>query len=200
MGWLQSEGDVQILRDDLSASVGDRLVAVRYLTIDYARWEVAPDFRGPRILRTSTDWHDEHIAHLLGDTLDYGVELDLESGRTLAITWESPGYHESLEVFGGKVIDSFLDPEPDIAVCEVGTTSRWRPLLGEVMTAIEAHYIPWAPDDGFWCSRVNLYFGATNVVLLLGALTSDGALIPSADNVVVLFAPASLPEWELRLG
>lgn len=200
MGWLSSESEVQSLRDDISAFVGDTLVAVRYLTLDYARWEVARDHRGPRPLTTRSDWQDEGIAHPGGDTLDFGVELDLHSGRTLAVSWETPGHHESLAIFGGQLIGSTLEHNPDIAICDVGTTSRWRPLVGKAMTAIDLHYIPWAPHEGFWCTRVRIDFGSTNVVLLLGELTMGGELVPSADNVAVLFEPASLPEWELRLG
>lgn len=200
MGWLSSEREVQSLRDEISAFVGDTLVAVRYFTLDYARWDVAPDLRGPRALTTQTDWQDEGIAYPQGDTLVFGVELDLNSGRTLAVTWQLPGHHESLEILGERLIASTLDHNPDVAVCDVGTTSRWRPLVGKAIAAIYLHYIPWAPHEGFWCTRVHIDFGSTNVVLLLGELTIAGELVPSADNIAVLFDPVTLPEWELRLG
>lgn len=55
MGWLPSEREVQAVRDDVSAFIGDTLVAVRYFTLDYARWEVAP-IPGSDHLRMPVYW------------------------------------------------------------------------------------------------------------------------------------------------
>ena len=189
-----------MLRDNVHAFVAAELVAVRYLALDYTRIDMAPDHRGPRAITDPIEWVAPDWTHILGDGVDYGVELDLSSGRTLAISWEPPGNHESLDLFAGKLIGSVLDDEPDVAVWEVTTRSRWSHLVGNAITAIDLHYVPWAPNDGYWCTRVTLEFGPTNVVLLLGDFTDEGDLAPSANNVAVLFSPASLPEWELRLA
>lgn len=200
MGWLSSLDDVQMLRADVQSLVGAELVAVRYVALDYRRFDLAPGHRGPRVIIDQIEWMAPDWTHASGDGIDYGVELDLSSGRTLAVTWESPGNHESLDVFAGKLIGSVLDVEPDVAVWEVTTGSRWSDLIGNPITAIELHYVPWAPDEGYWCTRVTVEFGRANVVLLLGEFTPTGDVAPSADNVAVLFSPQSLPEWELRLA
>jgi hypothetical protein len=188
MAWFSSLDDVQMLRDELHELVSAELVTVRYLTLDYTRFAVAADHSGPRAIADETEWTAPHWTHPIGDGVDFGVELDLSSGRTLSIAWEPPGSHESLEVFPGRLIGSLLDDEPDVAVWDVTARSRWTDLVGRTITAIDPHYIPWAPNDGYWCTRVALHFGAAAVVLLLRAFTENGDLTPSANNIAVLFS------------
>ena len=199
MGWLPSLDDVEILRADVQSFVSAELVAVRYVALDFQRFDVAPDHRGPRQITDLIEWAAPGWAHASGDGIDCGVELDLSFGRTLAVTWESPGRHESVDVFGGKLVGSVFDEEADVAVWDVTSGSRWSQFIGDVITSIELHYIPWAPGDGYWCTRVTIGFESADVVLLLGDFDEVGLLEPSANNVAVLFSPKSLPEWERRL-
>lgn len=198
VGWVRSVDDVEEMRRAAGVVVGEELVGVRYLTIDYGRFEIAPTHRGPRFVTDLSEWFSPPWLCGPGDSVDFGVELDLASGRALSVTWEAPGNHESLDVFPGRLIDSALYQSPDVAAWDVSSTPRWRQLVGHPITAVDLHFIPWAPDDGFWCTRVAFSFGTQSVVLMLGEIAADGQIAPSADNVAVLFSPNELPAWELR--
>lgn len=198
MGWLESLDEVEAVRREVHASVGAELVSVRYFTLDYGRSDIAPGHHGPRIISDVSEWSSPQWSCGPGDSVDFGVELDLSSGRTLSVTWETPGNHESLDVFPGRLIGSRLDDSPDVAVWEVTETSRWQEFVGAVITAVDLHFIPWAPGQGFWCTRVAVSFGNQTVVMMLGEIGVNGNIEPSADNVAVLFSPSGLPAWERR--
>lgn len=69
------------------------------------------------------------------------------------------------------------------------TESSWRPHAAACSP-------PWAPDDGYWCTRVTITIGGSDIQLLGGEADAGQILAPSANNIAVLFAPARLPEWE----
>jgi len=91
-----------------------------------------------------------------------------------------------------------LVEERDVAIWDVGTRSRWQPFIGADAVAVTLNYEPWDASGAFWCTRIELAFSSASVVLLLGEAGRDGEVGPSADNVAVLFEPATLPPWERR--
>lgn len=198
MAWVQSLDEVKHAREALRPFIGSTIVGVRYITIDYRRWDVSPEHRGPRVIDDPLELASPPWSYRIADSADFGVELDMASGRTLSIGWETPGEHESLQVFPGRLVGSVLDASPDVAIWDLAASSRWRELIGRTITELDVHYIPWSPDEGFWCTRVKLAFGDSEVVLLLGEVDQTESIVPSADNIAVLFPPVDLPEWELR--
>lgn len=198
MAWVQSLDEVGRARGALRTFIGSTIVGVRYITIDYRRWDVSPDHRGPRVIDDRVELASPPWSHRIADSVDFGVELDTASGRMLSIGWETSVEHESLEVFPGRLIGSVLDASPDVAIWDVASSSRWREFIGRPITTVDVHYMPWSPDGGFWCTRAAVAFGDSQVVLLLGEVDQTESIVPSADNIAVLFPPIALPEWELR--
>ena len=75
------------------------------------------------------------------------------------------------------------------------SAGRWDRYLGHEISDVQLHYRPWAPDDGYWCSRVTITVRGSDIQFLGGQAEAQ-TLAPSADNIAVLFPPAPLPEWE----
>jgi len=62
------------------------------------------------------------------------------------------------------------------------------------ITDLSLHYAPW-PGGGYWCPRITIAFGDRLVYLLLGDRDAEQRLVPSSDNIAVLFSPDLLPDW-----
>ena len=73
---------------------------------------------------------------------------------------------------------------------------RWDGFIGYEISDVQLHYRPWAPGEGFWCTRVTITVRGSDIQFLGGQAESQ-VLAPSADDIAVLFPPARLPEWEL---
>jgi hypothetical protein len=86
--------------------------------------------------------------------------------------------------------------DADVAVWDVSQAGRWDSFTGAPITDVVLHYRPWAPGDGYWCSRITLDFDGRPVHMLLGQPDAGQQLAAAANNIAVLFPPAPLPEWE----
>ncbi len=85
-----------------------------------------------------------------------------------------------------------------MAVWDVSHAGRWDRFVGEQVSDVRLAYKPWAPDDGYWCSRITLTVLGSDIQMLLGEAGPgpDNELHRSADNIAVLFPPVQLPDWE----
>jgi hypothetical protein len=81
-------------------------------------------------------------------------------------------------------------------VWDVSHAGRWDSFMGVAITDVMLHYRRW-PGDGYWCSRIAVDFGGRVVHLLLGDAGAEQRLVPSSDNIAVLFPGEPLPSWEL---
>jgi hypothetical protein len=79
----------------------------------------------------------------------------------------------------------------------VSRAGRWDRFIGREILDVRLHYRPWAPHDGYWCTRVTLTIDGSDLQLLGGQADAGQRLAPAADNIAVLFPGARLPEWEL---
>ena len=68
--------------------------------------------------------------------------------------------------------------------------------MGVEITDVMLHYRRW-PGGGYWCSRITIAFGDRLVHLLLGDADAEQRLVPSSDNIAVVFSPDPLPDWAL---
>jgi hypothetical protein len=176
--------------------VGLRLQAVRYVDIDYFREDVAAGHAGPRPV-TAAEWRAPVWRCAGFDSVDYGVELQMQGGRVFSMTWDPPGMREGIGLRELPLLGTGVRADADVAIWDVSERSGWAGLLGADVTDVRLHYTPWDDHDGgFWCPRITIRLGGAAVELLLGQAGPDGQLEPAADNVAVLFDPARLPDWD----
>lgn len=177
--------------------IGLALAQVRYVNLDYRRFDLAAPYDGPRHIVDANEWQQPTWSYPACDSVDHGVELTMTNDRRFTVTWDSPGWIEGIGLREQPVFGFAVTETADVAVWDVGERSRWSSLIGATVTDVELHYRPWDYPAGFWCSRISIDFGPTRVELLLGQGAADGSITPSADNVVVCFDADKLPTWEL---
>lgn len=84
--WAASSAEVAARRDLADEMVGERVRAVRYLTLDYRRDELHPELtdRGPRTIHAEAEWIEPTWLYGGFDAIDYGLELETLRRRVLA--------------------------------------------------------------------------------------------------------------------
>jgi hypothetical protein len=176
--------------------IGLALTEVRYVNLDYRRFELAASYDGPRQILDEQEWQAPTWRYPGCDSVDHGVELTMTNGRQFTVTWDTSGWIEGIGLREQPLIGSAVTETADVAVWDVGARSRWSQLIGVAVTGVGLHYRPWDYPAGFWCSRISIEFGPIGVELLLGQGNADGSIAPSADNVAVCFDVDTLPAWE----
>ncbi len=193
--WAPDRAGVEERLNVASRLNGSRLRAVRYFDIDYGRGTLAPHWRGPRQVVDEDEWKDPSWRFPDCDSIDYGLELETESGRIFSVTWDSPGEREGVGIDEVPLIGSGFQDDADVAVWDVRDRSRWHGFIGQEIVAVQPRYRSW-PPSGFWCSRIAVQFSQGCVELLLAQEHPGGEIEPAGDNVAVLFPPTPLPYWE----
>jgi len=161
---------------------------VRYLNIDYSRWNLVPEHLGPRHIADAQEWLEPTWRYRDCDSIDFGVELETKDHRVFSVTWDPPGDQEGLGIREQPLLGSALTADADVAVWDVTTHSGWPALTGRPMNDVTMHYENWGrPGEGFWCRHISVQIGTTGVEFLLAEGQVDGSIGPSADNVAVMF-------------
>ncbi len=173
--------------------VGQRIVQVAYVDIDYRGWDLGyRDQSSRRAITDPAEWREPTWDAGSFHHLDFGVELTTDRGETWGITWDSPipVDEESIRLQRTPVSDGG-------AVWDVTEWEPWRSCLSAPVSDIALRYHRWSDDwPGFWCTRVTLFFNDSRVEVLLGDRDQAAALTPSADNLAVLLDVTALPQWE----
>jgi hypothetical protein len=193
--WAGSLVEVEQRRQHARRLAGLQLAAVRYCEIDYAMEGRAGGQEGPRQVVSAAEWQEPSFRYEFGDCMDYGVELQTACGRVFTVSWDSPGRHEGIWLREVPLVGGAVAAAADTAIWDVSRAGRWDPFIGQEISAVQLHYRPWAPGDGYWCNRVTITVRGSDIHLLGGQAEAQ-MLVPSADNIAVLFPPAPLPEWE----
>ncbi len=195
--WVKTLEEVEEARVHARQLVGLDLAAVRYCDVDYAQPDRQDGVLGARQVVTEDEWREPSWRYPFGDSVDHGVEFETVCGRRFTVSWDSPGWHEGIWIREWPLIESVVTPEANVAIWDVSRAGRWNQFIGQPVSDVRLAYKPWAPDDGYWCSRITLGFRGADIELLLGeGGDPDKQLHPSADNIAVLFPPAALPDWE----
>jgi hypothetical protein len=196
--WVETLDEVQERRQHARRLIGLQLAAVRYCEIDYAMLDRPQGQEGPRHVVNEAEWEEPSFRYRFGDSVDYGVELETACGRVFTVSWDSPGRHEGVvwlrEVpLAGQAVLA----DANTAIWDVSRAGRWDRFVGGEIFDVRLHYRPWAPHDGYWCTRATLTIDGSDIQLLGGQADAGQRLAPAADNIAVLFPGARLPEWEL---
>jgi hypothetical protein len=154
---------------------GNAFVGVRYFVLLLAgeeAWDAQRDF----------------------DSLEIGLELDLDDGSTWSAAWLQAGANDGVLLVPGGLD---LLGGGGVWQCDVSARSRWSRVLGQ---RIERTDVMWdrryeeEPQTGVsvvrseWCARgVALVFASgERFVILLGLPGVDGTLQPASDHLVVI--------------
>ena len=194
--WVATDDLVAERRDHARELAGSRLSAVSYVLIDYNQPDRPNGSRGPRLVAepaelTSPAWRCGTF-----DWADHAVELTIATGRVFTCSWDSPGCHEGIWIREIPARGSAYVNDAKVAVWDVSHAGRWDSFMGVEITDVMLHYRLW-PGGGYWCSRIAISFGDRLVHLLLGDADTEQRLVPSSDNIAVVFSPAPLPDWAL---
>ena len=200
--WAASSEEADARRHDANELVGERILAVRYYTIDYRRYELRPDLvdRGPRTIHLESEWSAPTWLFDGFDALDYGLEVTTDSGATFSLTWDPPAYTEGIGLQRTAILGSGVRVDADVAIWSVGERApAWAPMVGKRVTGVDLHYRPWHEEGGgLWCPHITFHGEHGSVEVVMGD-SREGPMVPSADNVAVLHPGVSLPAW-LRLA
>jgi hypothetical protein len=192
-GWVASEQGIADRRAVAGRLVGKRIVEVCYIDLDYRGWDLGyHDQTLRRVITDASEWRDPTWDAGQFHHVDLGIEFADEDGKTWSVTWDLPGYTESLRLQEGPA------SEAGAAVWNVTDREPWRSGLDSAVTDVQLRYHPWEIGAGsFWCSRISITFGTRRVELLLGDRgPGDNNVVPSANNIAVLLDPSRLPDWE----
>lgn len=180
--------------------VGLSLARVRYVNIDYRRFDLAPEHQGPRTIVDECEWQDPTWRYDGFDSIDHGVELEAVEGRLFTVTWDSPGWTKGICLRENPLVGHAVVPEADVAVWDVTERSGWADVVGHPVRDVLLHYFPWNSPytTGYWCPRITIDVGERQINLILGeARMPHLDLSPSSDNIAVIFTPHELPQWQL---
>ncbi len=194
--WVETLAEVEETRARARQIVGLQLAAVRYCDLDYVQPDRPDGSRGARYVTGEDECRDPTWRFPFGDSVDHGVEFEMACGRRFTVSWDSPGWHEGIWIREVPVVGAAVAPEASVAIWDVSRAGRWDQLVGQRVSDVSLAYRPWAPNEGYWCSRITPTIQGSNVELLLGEGGADNELHRSADNIAVLFPPAVLPDWE----
>jgi hypothetical protein len=192
-GFAQDELVLIERRATARSLVGQHIVRVAYVDIDYRGWDLGyRDQSSRRMITAAAEWSEPTWDAGTFHHLDFGIELRTDQDETWAITWDSPN------PVGGESIRLQRTPVSEGgAVWDVTDWEPWRSCITSPVSDVALRYHRWSDhSEGFWCTRVSLSFNDARVEILLGDRDQAAALTPSANNLAVLLDAASLPEWE----
>lgn len=122
------------------------------------------------------------------DSVDFGLELQTESGSVFSVTWDPPGRFEGIGLREQPRLGTGVRADAAVAVWDVTGRSRWAALRGAEILDVRPHYQPWDEHVGsYWCPRITIAFLPATVDLLLGDAGPNQQLVPSADNIAIAF-------------
>jgi hypothetical protein len=184
IGWVRDDSARRLRDLELQAEfIEHRIMRVRYVEIQY-------DSRQPM-------WGASNF-----DSLDYGLELDLDDGRTRSIIWMQKGPNEAILAAEGPLVPTQLLPDAPIAVWDV--TDRWdelgprsisslsavwsRHVFGPAINSAGQQVAPGGQSDLCLLTVILRALDGREAVITLGGPDKGGTYRYLADNVSVFFS------------
>lgn len=154
------------LNELAAALVGERLSSVRYVAPAGAGWENYSDL--------------EHVHEV-----EMGVELLMDSGLLLELSWSTPGLKEGLSLTLGPVGQHAANEL--VSVIDVSDHVAWSGVVGHLVEAVAVSFRSHSDDSSTrpWSFRVGTS-GGPGVTVALGEVR-ERALHYMPDNIVVIF-------------
>jgi hypothetical protein len=186
-GWAATSGGVAARQRLADQMVDGSIAAVRYVNIDSVGME-NPELwdKGPRRIVDAEEWLRPTWAFDGFHSINYGIEFELEDGRDFFVTWDPPSWTESLRFGQGSLIGQRPAQDASAAIWDVSGHRPWRETIGLQIESVELTYEPWAPEGGFWCTRIEFVTAKQRITVTDGEANYDGIREPAADNIAVL--------------
>lgn len=194
--WAPSEKERDERIRHAERLVGLTMSGVRYFDIDYEVLRSGITPAGPRVVTEPEEWASPSWRFEQCHSLDYGLEIETTSGRVFSITWDPPGTMEGVGLREEPLVGPAIVPDAAIAVWDVSERSEWQHHMGRVVSGLTMHYRPWGSSDAWWCPRISITIDGTPIdILLAECRAAPTGIAPSANDIVVLFDPTTLPPW-----
>jgi hypothetical protein len=185
VAWVENDHERDAGESHARSVEGRRITKVRYYGLKY---EGSP----------SPSWHADGF-----DALDYGVELDLDDGTTVAMIWKTFNHNEALLVYSGRLegrelvrgsaassdmSTHWLEHGPHQIGSLAFAWMRWevgpsRNAAGEVVSP--------ARNTDLCLQTVAIYDGPRTALITTGEPDDQGRYTPQPTNVAVFFSAAA---------
>ena len=146
--------------------VGQPIVAVRYSDIDHGAAEAEAPWQ-------ARGFH----------SIAYGVELDVEDGRTFSTTWVISIDNVGMTFRAEPLVPRWQPPGYG-RLYDVTGAPEWELLLGDPVTGVALHW--WGGDHG-GCHSATLRFDHARIHIILGQAEGNDLLYGADENVAVVF-------------
>ena len=166
-GWVSNDQQRRAREAELRELEGHSIQAARYFELDYE------GISGP-------SWEAQDF-----DALDFGLELDLDDGTTLAIIWQTASENETLLAYRGHL-------EPD--QIQIGAAALWdasQRWLDKGPSEIEDVNVAWLRSGADLCLQTIVLTGGTRQAVLTLGDSESGGFVLSATSVAVFFSIAT---------
>lgn len=195
--WAESASEAEEFQAEANGLVGETIARVRYINLDYSPERFGGDDAGPRDIEDDSEWESPTWRHPACDSVDFGVEIEVVSGRRFTVSYESPGRREGIGLRQLSALGTAVSEDFNAAVWDVTGEPGWRAFVDQQVRTVTLHYEPWDETAALWCRWITLEAGPAKVEFLLaeGGVDKPAEPSPSADNVAVLFHPYKLPSW-----
>jgi hypothetical protein len=189
LGWAETLAEVESRRVAASALVGQSLVSVRYIHIDYTRYDrEEPVADGYREITDEAEWEQPDWKYSTFHSIDYAIELTTNTGSEYFISYDVPGMTESMSFGVGQFRRTHLSSGANIAIWDVSSSEPWSRVVGKPVERVQLDYEPWSEHGGFWCTAVVLHIGGEQIRVVFGEGEMDGTLGPAYENLAVLLS------------
>jgi hypothetical protein len=140
------------------------------------------------------------------DSVDYGIEFDLDDGSTWSVIWEQRGHNEGLGIRSEALAPARLLPDAETSVWNV--TSRWIEAVGPTIKAVNGSWqrtefgpgrvvstgeqVAAAGASDLCLEAVAFDFEQGPALITLGGAEPDGSFTRWArDNISIFFSLAA---------
>lgn len=122
------------------------------------------------------------------DTLDFGLELEVESGQIFSITWGDEFVQYGISISENSLTMNVID----VRVWDVTMASRWSSIIGQMIVDIDTYW-SWVESDDerqYYPQDIRLVFESGQSVFLSAAqyVEDSDELLGFADEVTVIFS------------
>jgi len=168
---------------ELQQLIGDSIRMVTYYEIDYGE--------------PSYDCGDYH-------SLDYGLQIELTSGDSFYVIWDSLFCQHDLKVKIGNIRQELKTPFDGISEYPLVDNKKWDPLLNQKIASVKSYwsYYQYQGENKkhFFPQDLELIFENDKRVYFSAIeITKKDVVVPFADHITVIFDRAIADQYQIGI-